>query len=964
MTERFRPDRDAGPRDPGGAEALGADLGALCRTAAAGLGTAVAYVVLAEDGRHRIAAFAGPADRAGLAGDAFHGAATAADAVVTTACPSAGLVVGAPIRDSSGTRLGALCLADAGPRDLSEAEIRQVRDLAGLAASRIRLDRMERETSAHETRYHLLAQHATDMIVWAAPDGTRRFVSPACRALLGYEPEELVGRPPYELVHPDDVEAAARTAEAFVQGDRDRLVTCQRYRRRDGAFIWAEAIVNRTRGRDGETTGFVALVRDVSDRRLAEDAMREGETRYRALADGLPQIVWVIRGGDGAATYVNRQFRAYFGPSSPEQAGRMVAIHPDDRVRVEAGWEALHRGVAWVPVEARLRRHDGFHRWHRLMIIPMGQGAETSEYIATALDIDDIVVARNQLTETTDLLRLAQEAIGAAIWDWDRRAGVIRHSRESARLLGVLPEAHGGDVVETTSAEMSAHIHPDDAAHMQAEFRRSVATRTTYAVEYRVACPEAEGGYRWLNGFGRLVFDDAQAEVVRVVGLNLDVSGRKAAEQRIAHLARHDPLTDLPNRTLFRERLEQVLTEVRRSGGSAAVLCLDLDRFKLVNDTLGHPAGDALLAVVAARLRAALRAEDVVARLGGDEFAIIEVGAGRPGDTRALCERLIELVGQPIRALGHMMSVGLSIGVARVPEDGLDGDALFKRADLALYRAKADGRNTSRFFEAAMDAAVEERRRLELDLRAALGGGGLEAHYQPVVRIATGAIRGFEALVRWRHPERGLVPPGVFIPLAEETGLIAAIGARILLDACRDAAAWPDPDLIVAVNVSAVQFRQDGLLRSVTSALAETGLPARRLELEITETLLVEDSAAVLATLRALRDLGVRIALDDFGIGYSSLSYLRKFPFDKIKIDRSFVEDFANPSTAAIVRSVVGLGLQLGIAICAEGVETREQLALMEREGCTEAQGYFLSPPVPAAEAAAFAQGARTLRAA
>jgi predicted signal transduction protein with EAL and GGDEF domain len=343
-----------------------------------------------------------------------------------------------------------------------------------------------------------------------------------------------------------------------------------------------------------------------------------------------------------------------------------------------------------------------------------------------------------------------------------------------------------------------------------------------------------------------------------------------------------------------------------------------------------------------------LRTEDTLGRLGGDEFAVLQSGDATPATARALAERLLEAVSEPYALAGRSVSVGLSVGIALSPRDGADADGLFKNADLALYRAKMAGRNTFRFYEPAMDEAQQERQALELDLRQALARGEFTLDYQPLLDLASGRISGCEALVRWHHRTRGMIPPGAFIPLAEETKLIVPLGEWVLREACREAATWDRP-MRVSVNVSAIQFRQAGLVQSVAGALSASGLPAERLELEITETVLINEGEA-LRTLHQLRALGVRIALDDFGTGYSSLSYLRRFPFDKIKIDRSFVKEIDNPDTAAIVRAMVGLGSRLGIAITAEGIETQAQLDQVRAEGCTEAQGYFISRPGPARE--------------
>ena len=442
-----------------------------------------------------------------------------------------------------------------------------------------------------------------------------------------------------------------------------------------------------------------------------------------------------------------------------------------------------------------------------------------------------------------------------------------------------------------------------------------------------------------------------------------DVTARKRVEQLSHHMARHDPLTELPNRTHFRERLAQELGAAGRRGGPFAVFCLDLDRFKAVNDTLGHPAGDKLLRLAAERLRAALRPEDSIARLGGDEFAIVQASGPQPRAASALASRLTEVIREPFDLDGHVVGVGVSIGIAVAPQDGADADSLFKSADLALYRAKREGRNAFRFYEAAMDVAAQARQALEIDLRQALERGELELHYQPVVDVDDEAITSFEALIRWRHPELGIVAPAEFIPLAEETRLIVPLGAWVLREACRAAMSWPAP-IGVAVNISAIQVEDPGLLASVMGAIAASGLPPSRLELEITETVLMHESAAVLAALHALRDFGVRVALDDFGAGYSSLNYLRQFPLDAVKVDRSYVAGLDDPTTAAIFGAVIGLGRQLGMSVTVEGVETAEQLAAARLAGCTAVQGFLFSRPVPAADAACLARHRPHLRAA
>jgi diguanylate cyclase (GGDEF)-like protein len=437
-----------------------------------------------------------------------------------------------------------------------------------------------------------------------------------------------------------------------------------------------------------------------------------------------------------------------------------------------------------------------------------------------------------------------------------------------------------------------------------------------------------------------------------VVTIHADVTEKRNSEKQIEFLAHHDALTGLANRVQLREHIERTLEQVKR-GGKASVLCLDLDNFKTINDTLGHSVGDALLCAVATRLRDLVRDIDMVSRTGGDEFSIVQSGAEPPmAACSALAARIVESLSVPFDLGDHNVVIGASVGIAIAPDDGDNADQLLKNADMALYRAKEDGRGRFHFFEPEMDVKAQARRVLELDLRNAITSGEFEVFYQPIVNLAENRITGFEALLRWNHPTRGRVAPNDFIPLAEETGLIGPIGEWVIRQACAEARTWPS-GLRVAVNVSPVQFRNKGLVAAVISALATSRLPPDLLELEITETVLMNNNEATLTALHQLRDLGVRISMDDFGTGYSSLSYLRSFPFDKIKIDQSFVRGLAErPDSIAIIRAVAGLGLSFGVTTTAEGVETQEQLDQMRAEGCTEVQGYFYSRPVPASEIA------------
>ncbi len=477
-------------------------------------------------------------------------------------------------------------------------------------------------------------------------------------------------------------------------------------------------------------------------------------------------------------------------------------------------------------------------------------------------------------------------------------------------------------------------------------------------------------GYQQTLAHGRMV--DAQWRRLpdgSWLGAYQDITEQHRSAAQVHYMQRHDPLTGLPNRDAFLEALALAIGRGRR-GSEFAVLAINLDRFRALNETHGHAAGDAVLREVAGRLSRSVREADMLARLANDEFAIIQWAPGQPAAAEALARRVVAVLRQPVQVQGEEIQTGASVGIVLGGRESGEAAALLRNAMLAQCLAKADnarlgGRGALRFFEPEMDSRAKARRALEADLRQAMARGEFELHYQPLVSVAQRRVASFEALLRWRHPTRGMVPPDAFIPIAEETGLIVKLGEWVLRNACAEAMRWPEPGLRVAVNLSAVQFAEPGLADMVAQVLAETGLPGSRLELEITETVLLQENEATLATLHRLRGLGARISMDDFGTGYSSLSYLRSFPFDKIKIDKSFISNVtASEESDAIVRAIIGLGITLGIATAAEGVETIEQLQHLVADGCTEVQGYFFSPPRPSAEVPRLISAVRATQAA
>jgi diguanylate cyclase (GGDEF)-like protein/PAS domain S-box-containing protein len=592
------------------------------------------------------------------------------------------------------------------------------------------------------------------------------------------------------------------------------------------------------------------------------------------------------------------------------------------------------------PASEQLRLSDG--RVIEMTVRPIGNGGWIAEHqdITVRVRYEEALRERNQLLDAT----LEHMAHGLCAFDGNLRVIVV--NRRYLEIYGLTEsEARPG----TTLLDLMRHsvargIHSPavTAEAMFTDFRQRLIENKEPVLHRRLAD-------------GRVIAVRHQSTASGGwVGTYEDITERHLAHENIARMARHDALTDLPNRLLFREKMEDGLARVQAGEESMAVMCLDLDNFKAINDSLGHPFGDKLLQGVGKRLANILDPKDTIARLGGDEFAILQAQS-TSADAETLARRLIEAVCEPIAIDGHEINTGLSIGIAVAPDNGISGDHLMKCADLALYRAKAEGRNGLRFFETEMDVQMRARHALEVDLRRALAQGEFHLVYQPEVRLDTGELTGMEALLRWTHPERGAIPPMEFIPVAEETGLIMPIGEWVLRQACTEAARWPE-SIRVAVNLSAVQFRNRNLVATVMHTLAAARLAPRRLELEITETVLMQEDDTIVSMLHQLRGLGIRIAMDDFGTGYSSLGYLRSFPFDKIKIDRSFVSGKCSTAESeAIIRAIAELGATLGIETTAEGIETRQQMELVRRAGCTEGQGYLISRPKPISELLDFA---------
>jgi diguanylate cyclase (GGDEF)-like protein len=682
-----------------------------------------------------------------------------------------------------------------------------------------------------------------------------------------------------------------------------------------------------------------------------DEELRAQSQRFEMAVTNLSQGVCVFD-ADQRLVICNEPYRKMYGLSRDQaRAGKTLREILQERIAIglysgaspeDYINERLQAVAAGVPAVHTHTFSDG--RIIRLGHHPIASGG----WVATHEDFTEHQMLNDRLEQQNRLLKEQEQQLrlrnlhldaalnnmsqGLVLFDKDRR--VVICNRRYTEIYGLTTD----------------QVKPGTPISILIRHRLALGLKVPSEQDYVRA--RIEGEITPANAFHEFADGRTIAYALRPlpdgggVATHEDVTEQRRIEARMVHMAHHDALTDLPNRVLLRERLEEAL----KGNAPVAVLWLDLDRFKEVNDTLGHAVGDALLQAAAERLHACVRDRDTVARLGGDEFAIIQTGAGQPVGATTLALRIIEAISAPYQISDHQIVVGASVGISVAPDDAADADELLRNADLALYRAKNEGRGTYRFFEPGMDARMHARRQLELDLRSALANDGFELHYQPVFNLDTNNITAFEALLRWRHPERGSVSPAEFVPLAEETGLIGVIGAWVVREACRQARTWPD-SIRVAVNLSPLQFKQNDLVQLIADTLAASELVASRLDLEITESVLLENTDRTLATLHELRALGVRISMDDFGTGFSSLSNLRSFAFDNIKIDRSFIQGLGqSEQCSAIVQAISGLGAGLDVTTTAEGVETADQLEWVRAFGIIEVQGFFLGRPVPAAE--------------
>lgn len=795
-----------------------------------------------------------------------------------------------------------------------------------------------------ESLFQLIADSVPVMMWLTDQAGNATYHSRLWLELTGQTATEALGSGWTAAVHPED---RAMVLESFrnATGRHAQVRLEYRLRRASGTWAWVIDTGAPRLSPDGQLLGYAGSILDITERRTAELALRESEASVRGIFDSSPDCIRMLD-LDGNPLLMNKAGRAIWGVNASDPVEDQTwdrIVSDSDKPKLLAALETVRTGG-----EARLELDvidsQGNHRCMDVIAAPVRGAADIpTRMISIWRDITEATTARvdaetaqRQAEAAAARLSVVLESTMDSVLVVDHVWRVIYMNENARQLLGLGEEAIGSSLWK---------LYPDEAnGPFHENYRRALENGKPVSFEEYVSALKI-----WLEVHASPTED----------GLSIffrDTSARREAEQerfqaqkQIYHMSRHDALTALPNRVLFRDTVEQHLNDV---GPDAllAVLSLDLDNFKSVNDAYGHHAGDVLLRQVAERLKVCLGDEDTVASLGGDEFAICMPALRDADEASDMARRLVASVSAPFDLDGVHVSIGTCVGIAVAPEDGTAVDQIAKASDVALYRAKAIGRGGFCRYVKGMDAHVQTREALKLSLRQALIRGEFEVHYQPIISLQSNHVTTCEALVRWQHPDKGMISPADFIPLAEETGLIVQIGEWVLREACGQAATWPD-DVGVAVNLSPVQFKSGNVLDVIKDSLSASGISASRLQLEITESVLLDEDDINLRMLQQIRQLGVKIAMDDFGTGYSSLGYLRSFPFDKIKVDRSFISDLPDGrESLAIVRAVAGIGRSLGITTTVEGVETLAQLDAVMVEGFDEAQGYLFARPLPASK--------------
>ncbi|MGH8727958.1 MAG: EAL domain-containing protein [Burkholderiales bacterium] len=828
----------------------------------------------------------------------------------------------------------------------------QVSALAGAAISRSRSERNLRDNEAHQ---HAILSSALDAVITMDHHGKVLEFNHSAEQIFGYSREQAVGSALADLVIPPNLRAAhhrglaryLESGKAEVLGKRIEITAM----RKDGSEFPVELSVLRLPG--SEPPVFTGFLRDISQRREAQRALAEQKDRLARVIETMAEGVFVIS-VDGRYEMVNAAGEEMVGLPRDKIVGIAYESPPWKRFNLDGSLfpiaahpfnQTRKKDQPVTGIEFIIETLVGKQTIVSANATPLRD--ESGKFIgmlATLADISERKRAEAALKGSQERLRLAVAAAQLSAWEWDIPRDLVRWT--------LRPQAnHFGRLVPLEAAFQ--RVLPADRDTLRSALTSAVRTRTPLDVEYRI---ESDRGVRWIAANGLAYFDE-RGQPVRMLGVTRDVTGFKESQLKLEQLANYDLLTELPNRNLFYDRLQRGIARAARDKAKVAIMFVDFDNFKVVNDGLGHHIGDRLLGMIAERLSRCVREEDTVARWGGDEFTVILERASDPADVAHTAQRIAEELSTPFQLDAHEIFITASVGISFFPDDAADLNSLVKHADLAMFQAKAQARGSYRFFSPDMNTRATERLHIEANLRRALERDELVVHYQPQVCFRSGRIAGVEALVRWRHSKWGLMGPDRFIPIAEQSGLIVPLGEWVLEQACRQMREWEReglPPMSLAVNLSARQFRQKDIWLMIRKTLERCGFSASRLEIELTESAIMDDVEAAARVLAEIRATGVNIAIDDFGKGYSSLAYLKRFPLDKLKIDHDFVRDVASdPDDAAIVNAIITLAHSLEIGVVAEGVETEEQLKFLTSQGCDQGQGYYFGKPAPAHEIAA-----------
>ncbi|MBP6493777.1 MAG: EAL domain-containing protein [Rhodoferax sp.] len=726
------------------------------------------------------------------------------------------------------------------------------------------------------------------------------------------------------------------------------------YRHKTRDRMWIRENAHLVRNDQGEVTFYEGTVEDISASRAGEMALRVNEELFRQVTSQLPGMAFLaLLKADGTREYsfVSDGVRELFGvePSDVIGNGNLLKSfwHPEDRASVEAGVAGSAAQGQPFSLQYRIVLGDGTVKWVQTTSSSISSDHRGNLRCGVVLDITHSKRAEEQLRQSEERWKLALESTGDGVWDWHIQSGMEYYSRRYKEMYG-----YSEDKVWQQSDQFEDIVHPDDKEQLLRDQQAHFEGRTpTYRNEHRVRC--SDGSWKWILSRGMVISRDAQGKPVRMIGTHTDITEWKKSEALIWQQANYDPLTGLPNRRMLRDRLEQDIRKCKHDGLQLAILFIDLDHFKEVNDTLGHDSGDLLLIEAADRIRHCVRDSDTVARMGGDEFTVVLSELSGAERLERILQKILGALSAAFQLGDEQVFISASIGITMYPADATEVESLFKNADQALYVAKGAGRNRFSFFTSALQEAAQTRVRLANDLRAALAEQQFRVVYQPIIDLGTGDIRKAEALIRWQHPTRGLISPTEFIPIAESSGLIIDIGEWVFRQAADQVVQWRElhhPHFQISVNKSPVQFHSDGSTRkSWAQHLQSLGLPGGSIAVEITEGLLLDTSATVTQQLMEMRQTGVQVSLDDFGTGYSSLTYLQKFEIDYIKIDQSFVRNLVPSSTdLALCKAIIVMAHELGMKVTAEGVETAQQRDLLVAAGCDHGQGYLFARPMSA----------------